>query len=57
MLTKPSPPKLIQSVEELVAQTEIGFFIEIGARNENFGKDYEPDHYLRFVTILCIYIM
>ena len=57
MLTKPSPPKLIESVTELVDQTEIGFFIETGARNENYGKDYPPENELRFVTILCIYIV
>ena len=49
MLTKPSPPKLIQSLGELVNQTEIGFFIETGARNENYGKEYEPGSTLRFV--------
>ena len=47
MLTKPSPPKLLNSVEELVQQDEIGYFIEIGARNENLGKDSPPGSTLR----------
>ena len=49
MLTKPSPPKLLNSVEELVQQDEIGYFIEIGARNENLGKDSPPGSTLKFV--------
>ena len=49
MLTKPSPPKLLNSVEELVAQCEIGYFIEIGARNENLGKDSPPGSTLKLV--------
>ena len=57
MLTKPSPPKLIQSLGELVNQTEIGFFIETGARNENYGKEYESGSTLRFITIFFIYIV
>ena len=48
MLTKPSPPKLLNSVEELVQQDEIGYFIEIGARNENLGKDSPPGSTLRW---------
>ena len=49
MLTKPSSQKLINSVEELVQQDEIGYFIEIGARNENLGKDSPPGSTLKFV--------
>ena len=52
MLTKPSPPKLLNSVEELVQQNEIGYFIEIGARNENLGKDSPPGSTMRFDTII-----
>ena len=53
MLTKPSPPKLLNSVEELVQQEEIGYFIEIGARNENLGKYSPPGSALKYVSILC----
>ena len=52
MLTKPSTPKLLNSVEELVQQDEIGYFIEIGARNENMGKNSPPGSTLRFDAII-----
>ena len=49
MLTKPSPPKLLNSIEELVQQDEIGYFIEVGSRNINMGKDSPPGSILKFV--------
>ena len=51
-MTKPSPPKLLNSIEELVKQDEIGYFIEIGARNENLGKDSPPGSTLKSVLVI-----
>ena len=51
MLTKPTPPDLINSVEELVNQEKVGYFIEIGARNENLGKSSPPGSTLKYDLI------
>ena len=55
MLTKPTTPKLLNSIEELVMQDEIGYFIEIGARNENLGKDAPPGSTLKFEFVHTVH--
>ena len=49
MLTKPNPPKVLNSIEEIVQQDEIGYFIEVGSRNINMGKYSPPGSILKYV--------
>ena len=55
MLTKPADPSFIQSVDELVRQTEIAWIFEQGSALSNYGKDAEEGSTLRFNSIRAIY--
>ena len=49
MLTKPADPNFIQSVDELVRQTEIPWIIEEGSALSNFGKNAKEGSTLKLV--------
>ena len=50
MLTVPTIPVPINSVDELVAQNKIGWKIEAGSILEQLGKDSVPGSIWRFIT-------
>ena len=51
MLTKPSDPSFIQSVDELVRQTEIAWIFEQGSALSNYGKNAEEGSTLRLTAL------
>ena len=48
LLTKPKPPKLINSVDELVRQNIIKWTIEPGSAYLNMGKNAEEGSTMRY---------
>ena len=51
MLSKPAEPNFIQSVEELVEQTEIKWIIEQGSALSNYGQHTAEGSTLRLVAL------